>query len=136
MTAGAWVEYLTPEECWEALDHAYVGRIGVVVDSAPEIYPVNHVVDGRTIVFRTDPGSKLHGMTRTPSVCFEIDGADPEAQTGWSVLVKGHAVEITVPGEIDRVAALPLRLWSVGGKHHWIRIVPDEVTGRRIQRPA
>src|SRR5262249_23874191 len=60
-----WLEHLDPATCWELLAATPVGRIGVIHDSAPEIYPVNHVVDGRSIVFRTDPGTKLRGLLRS-----------------------------------------------------------------------
>ncbi|MEO7429615.1 MAG: pyridoxamine 5'-phosphate oxidase family protein, partial [Acidimicrobiales bacterium] len=63
------MEHLPPEECWSLLATVPVGRIGVLVNSAPEIYPVNHAVDGETIVFRTDPGTKLDAVDRSPSVC-------------------------------------------------------------------
>ena len=46
------------------------------------------------IVFRTTTGSKLEAAGRRAAVAFEIDGWDDETQTGWSVLVKGTAVEI------------------------------------------
>ena len=128
----SWLEHLSAAACWGLLAEAGGGRIGVLVDSAPEIYPVNFVVDGEAIVFRTDPGSKLRGLDRSPSVCFEADQLDLEARTGWSVLVKGRAVEVTGADDLRRVEALPLRYWSVGEKAHWIRIVPAEVTGRRI----
>ena len=49
-----WMEHLPQRECWDLLASTPVGRIGVLVDSAPEIYPVNHAVDGQTIVFRTE----------------------------------------------------------------------------------
>jgi nitroimidazol reductase NimA-like FMN-containing flavoprotein (pyridoxamine 5'-phosphate oxidase superfamily) len=127
-----WLEHLNPVDCWKRLAATPVGRIGVLNDSAPEIYPVNHVVDRGTIVFRTDPGSKLRGLLRSPAVCYQADGVDPVDGTGWSVLVKGRAVELHDPDELRAAAALPLRLWSVGDKAHWIRIVPDELTGRRI----
>ena len=128
------LEFLSVPACWSLLASTPVGRIGVLNDSAPEIYPVNHVVDGRTIVFRTDPGSKLRGLLRSPSVCYEVDGLDPAGSTGWSVLVKGRADQIRDPAEIRRVAALPLHHWVPGGRAHWIRIAPVEVTGRRIWR--
>jgi uncharacterized protein len=126
------IEFLGPDECWDLLASAPVGRIGVLADSAPEIYPVNHVVDGRTLVFRTDRGTKLRSLLRTPLVCYEVDGIDPDAATGWSVLVKGRATQIVDPAELDAARLLPLRLWSLGESAHWIRIVPDQVTGRRI----
>jgi len=128
----SWLEHLSAAACWNLLAEAGVGRVGVLVDSAPEIYPVNFVVDGESVVFRTDPGSKLRGLDRSPSVCFEVDQLDLDARTGWSVLVKGRALEVTGGDEVRRVEALPLRYWSVGEKAHWVRIVPTEVTGRRI----
>jgi nitroimidazol reductase NimA-like FMN-containing flavoprotein (pyridoxamine 5'-phosphate oxidase superfamily) len=101
----------------------------VLVDSAPEIYPVNHVAVGETIVFRTDPGAKLRGLVRSPAVCFEVDAVDLVARTGWSVLVKGRAEEIDAPSEGGGVD-----VWTLGDKAYWVRIVPAEVTGRRIHR--
>lgn len=128
-----WLEHLAPPECWRLLSLSGVGRIGVLVDSAPEIYPVNFVVDGQTIVFRTDPGNKLRGLERSPAVCFEADGINFDDSTGWSVLVKGRAVEVTGADETRRASELPLEFWALGEKSHWIRIRPTEVTGRRIQ---
>jgi nitroimidazol reductase NimA-like FMN-containing flavoprotein (pyridoxamine 5'-phosphate oxidase superfamily) len=127
-----WLEHLSPAECWRLLASIPVGRIGVLNDSAPEIYPVNHVVDRETIVFRTDAGDKLRGLTRSPAVCYQVDGIVPGDATGWSVLVKGRAIEVDDADELRGVARLPLRHWAVGHKLHWIRILPAEVTGRRI----
>jgi nitroimidazol reductase NimA-like FMN-containing flavoprotein (pyridoxamine 5'-phosphate oxidase superfamily) len=132
----SWMEYLGPPECWSLLSLHPVGRVGVLVDGAPEVYPVNHAVDGATIVFRTDPGNKLRALERSPLVCFEADGLNLDALTGWSVLVKGRAVEIVAPEELEQAERLPLRFWALGDKSHWIRIVPDEITGRRIHRPG
>ena len=50
--------------------------------------------------------------------------------------MKGRAFEIRSPDELRRAERLPLRFWAGDGKSHWIRIVPTEVTGRRIHRPA
>jgi nitroimidazol reductase NimA-like FMN-containing flavoprotein (pyridoxamine 5'-phosphate oxidase superfamily) len=127
-----WLEHLSTADCWEFLGSTPVGRIGVLNDSAPEIYPVNHVLDGDTILFRTDPGSKLRGLLRSPAVCYQVDGIEPVDATGWSVLVKGRAVELHDPDELRHAATLSLRYWTIGDKAHWIRIVPDEITGRRI----
>ena len=129
------MEHVSLRECWELLGSTPVGRLGVLVDSAPEIYPVNHVVDGTSIVFRTERGEKLRGLDRSPSVCFEVDGFDAAASTGWSVLVKGRAREVTSAEEERRLLGLDLRYWSAGPKPRWIRIEPTEVTGRRILRP-
>jgi nitroimidazol reductase NimA-like FMN-containing flavoprotein (pyridoxamine 5'-phosphate oxidase superfamily) len=129
-----WMEHVHPTECRHLLSLAPVGRVGVLVDSAPEIYPVNHVVDDRMIVFRTDGGTRLRSLDRSPSVCFEADGMNLDDRTGWSVLVKGRAVVLSDPEEVRRATELPLRFWALGPKTQWVRIVPAEVTGRRIGR--
>jgi uncharacterized protein len=131
-----WLEHLAPLESWRLLAASTIGRIGVVVDSAPEIYPVNYVVDGETVVFRTDLGTKLRGLERSPAVCFQVDGLDLVDHTGWSVLVKGWASVVTDPDELRAMASLPLRYWALGKKDHWVRVHSREVTGRRIHAAA
>jgi nitroimidazol reductase NimA-like FMN-containing flavoprotein (pyridoxamine 5'-phosphate oxidase superfamily) len=127
-----WLIHLSDAECWKLLDEHAVGRIGVLVNSAPEVYPVNYRTDGRSLLFRTDPGSKLHGLERSPSVCFEIDGLEPASRTGWSVLVKGRARQLVDADEVRSASRHQLDYWSIGAKAHWVRIDPYEVTGRRI----
>jgi nitroimidazol reductase NimA-like FMN-containing flavoprotein (pyridoxamine 5'-phosphate oxidase superfamily) len=135
-SGAGWYEHLSPDRCWELLGSSCVGRVGVLVDSAPEIYPVNFAVDGATIVFRTDPGNKLRGVDRSPSICFQIDGFDAGTRTGWSVLVKGRAVLVREPDEVARLEQVALEPWAFGDKDSWIQIIPVEVTGRRLHRGA
>jgi nitroimidazol reductase NimA-like FMN-containing flavoprotein (pyridoxamine 5'-phosphate oxidase superfamily) len=132
--ARTWLEHLTPADCWQLLALSPIGRVGVLVDGAPEIYPVNFVVDERTIVFRTDAGSKLRGLERSSTVCFEADAINLYEQSGWSVLVKGQAEELTKADDVRRAISLPLQFWTFGEKAHWVRVRPVEVTGRRIHR--
>ena len=129
-----WLEMLTETECWRLVAQEELGRVAVLVDGVPEIYPVNHVVHAETVIFRTDPGSKLNGIVNDPRVCFEVDGGDPETRAGWSVMVKGRAAELTAGSDLAEAARLPLEFWARGEKAHWIRIEPTEVTGRRIYR--
>lgn len=124
------LEYMDEAECWRLLAREPVGRVGVIFDSSPEVYPVNHLVDDGTIVFRTDPGSKLEALAKTPSVCYEVDGLDPVGRTGWSVLVKGRASQVP---EAEAGGIRP-EFWAIGPKAHCVRITPTEVTGRRIYR--
>jgi nitroimidazol reductase NimA-like FMN-containing flavoprotein (pyridoxamine 5'-phosphate oxidase superfamily) len=131
-----WMEHLSDETCWELLETTPVGRIAVMVDGAPEVYPVNFVVDGRSVAFRTAPGSKLRGLERFPTTSFEADVIDPDLHTGWSVMIKGRVVDVTRPDEHARLAAIPLTLWTAGAKDHWVRVRPTEVTGRRIHSIA
>jgi nitroimidazol reductase NimA-like FMN-containing flavoprotein (pyridoxamine 5'-phosphate oxidase superfamily) len=110
-----------------------VGRLGFVRDGQPVILPVNYVVDGETIVFRTGAGTRLDAL-RDARVAFEVDAVDTEHRTGWSVLVQGRAREVTASDELDYLARARLAPWAGGEKAHWIRIVADTVTGRRITR--
>jgi uncharacterized protein len=68
-------------------------------------------------------------------VAFEIDGADETARTGWSVVVRGEAVEVTDPAELARLRKLPLDPWAPGAKTHYVRVLPAVLTGRRISVP-
>ncbi|MGQ0432535.1 MAG: pyridoxamine 5'-phosphate oxidase family protein, partial [Microthrixaceae bacterium] len=51
------LEVLAQDECLRLLHKQGVGRVAVVAGGRPMIFPVNYVVDGRTIVFRTDEGT-------------------------------------------------------------------------------
>ncbi len=134
IASGVWMEMLDPDECWSLLRSAKVGRLGVLVDSAPEIYPLNYVVDGQAVLFRSAPGAKLRGLDRNPSVCFEVDSINEADATGWSVMLKGRAVELQRPEDIARAESLPLRIWTVGDVGQWVQITAREITGRRIGR--
>ena len=119
-------------ECWRLLETRSVGRLAVVVDDQPEIVPVNYLVVDSAVVFRTEGGTKLHALESHHQVAFEADEIDGPARTGWSVMVKGKAEEIRDPAPLRHLRAMPLDVWASGERPHWIRIVPFEITGRRI----
>jgi len=131
-----WLEVLGEEECWRLLRLSAIGRIAVVGPEGPDIYPVNIAVDGRSIVFRTDPGSKLQALAHNPTVAVEVDGLDHDRRRGWSVVARGRAEEIADPAGVTRARVLPLLPWCAGEKARWVRIVPTVVTGRSIEDRA
>jgi nitroimidazol reductase NimA-like FMN-containing flavoprotein (pyridoxamine 5'-phosphate oxidase superfamily) len=128
-----WQE-LTKSECFELLAREHLGRVAVVDDRGPMVFPVNFVLDRHMVVFRTDDGTKLDAAIRGSRVAFEVDGADAAVHTGWSVVVRGEAVEVTDPAEVARLRKLPLSPWAPGAKNHYVRILPAVLTGRRIGR--
>lgn len=134
MTVQTWLINISPEECADLLAASKLGRLGVIIDGRPEIFPVNHVYDRESgcVVFPTRAGNKLHGALDWPWVAFEVDGIEPEDAGGWSVAVVGAAEEITDADEIARLARERHVLWAAGDAAHWIRVVPSKVTGRRI----
>jgi nitroimidazol reductase NimA-like FMN-containing flavoprotein (pyridoxamine 5'-phosphate oxidase superfamily) len=130
-----WQE-LTKSECFELLAQEHLGRVAVVDDLGPVVFPVNFVLDRHMVIFRTDTGTKLDAACRGSRVAFEIDGTDAAAHTGWSVVVRGEAVEVTDPAEVARLRKLPLDPWAPGAKAHYVRILPAALTGRRISAPG
>lgn len=122
---------LSTTEAWTLLREAEVGRLAVIVDGRPDIFPINHLVDHGTVVFRTAVGTKLAGSTGHP-VAFEADGYEPETGSAWSVVIKGEAQHVNRLYDMLEVVALPLFPWHSAPKPHFIRITPESITGRRF----
>ncbi len=132
-TSQTRVHELSRTESIELLqNHSYVGRIGFIVDGQPLILPVNYLAADDSIVFCTEPGTKLSATGAGAPVVFEVDDSRPLYHAGWSVLVKGTAREITDEDELDGLRRGPLHSWATRSTQHWVRISMDEVTGRRI----
>jgi len=100
------------------------------------IFPVNDTLHQGSVVFRTDPGSKLDAAAAGATVAFEVDAAQERDRTGWSVVVRGQAGEVSGPADLERLRALPLYPWAPGAKARYVRIRSAVVTGRRIAVPA
>ncbi len=126
------ITILETNTCWELLRSADVGRLAVSIRNHPDIFPVNFVVDRGTIVFRTAEGTKLAAAVLGESVAFEIDGYDAEAGDAWSVVVKGRGVEIERMQDVFDALDLPLFPWHASPKHCFVRIEPDDVSGRQF----
>jgi uncharacterized protein len=129
--AGA-VETLPPRDCWSLLASAAVGRLALVVGGRPEIFPVNHVVDHGSVVFRTAPGTKLAGIRSTTHVAFEADGLDVDQRVAWSVILKGRAIRVTGRNQLLEAAELPIHPWHQTPKNWFVRIQPAQISGRRF----
>ncbi len=100
----------------------------------PEIFPVNFVVQDRTILFRTaEGGTKLVSSAINNNVLFEAD--DHDATEGWSVIVKGGvARSVHTDDDIDRAEHAQLLPWTATVKDHYVRVLPPrQVTGRRFR---
>jgi nitroimidazol reductase NimA-like FMN-containing flavoprotein (pyridoxamine 5'-phosphate oxidase superfamily) len=130
------VEWIGHDECLRLLAAEEVGRLAIVQGRTPHIFPVNYVLDGDQVVFRTDPGVKLDAGPRFRA-CFEIDGFDRAARTGWSVVATGRLEEVTLydSSTFARVHVLPIQPWAGGDKGHWMRLIPTHITGRRVRPP-
>jgi uncharacterized protein len=124
---------LTEEQCWRHLQGQHLGRLAIVTDGRPQIFPVNYAMGEKAIVFRTEPGSKLaHGPGSV--ACFEIDGYDQHAREGWSVTAVGPLEEITDAEDARSQALrrLPVDPLAPGARLHWIALNAEQVTGRHF----
>ena len=117
---------------WALLRQARVGRLALIVDGHPDIFPVNHLVDRGTVVFRTAAGTKLTGAVGH-TVAFEVDGYDSRTASAWSVVVKGTAKDVIRLYDVLDVFELPLFPWHSAPKPHFIRIEPESITGRLFE---
>lgn len=134
-TDHAGAEVLPERECLELAASVPVGRIAFVSDGEVVVFPVNHVVDGRDIVFRTGMGRKYWAGDYRKNATFEVDDWDPQQKSGWSVMLMGRleVIDRTEDLELERLGALGIQPWADGEpKDEFLRLVPAEITGRRI----
>jgi len=134
------MEILDDDACWELLESQPVGRLAVAIAGEVDIFPLNYLVNDRTIVFKTAQGSKLAAIAANARVSFEIDGYSPESGDAWSVVVKGLAHELQRTAQIYAAQDLPLFPWNASPKDFFVRVTPRTLTGRRFsvvddQRP-
>jgi nitroimidazol reductase NimA-like FMN-containing flavoprotein (pyridoxamine 5'-phosphate oxidase superfamily) len=126
---------LEAEECYRLLAGHEIGRLGVFAEHYPLIFPVNYALDrGDVIVVRTHAGTMLAAGSRA-NVTFEVDDIDRRRRSGWSVLVRGLAEELTSAHRaelIERTTHSGVRPWAPGEHERWMRIIPHGISGRRI----
>lgn len=126
------LDRLDQAECWRLLGVAHLGRLATSAGDRVEIFPVNYLVRDESILFRSAAGTKIVEITERPEVAFEIDGED--SRWHWSVVVHGKAERLIGDVEIMRSGVLELVSWSPTDKFNYVRLTPDVVTGRRIDR--
>jgi uncharacterized protein len=131
------MEVISEAECLEILEQHSLGRIAIVVDGQPQIFPVNYAVNRRVIAFRTGEGTKIW-YAPDSKVCFEIDEYKPSSGVGWSVMVQGVTVDATDSFDDVSWAARSTAPWPLapGPKPYLVAIAPTKITGRRFQREA
>lgn len=130
---GGRLEALTSTECWRLLASRPVGRIGFTAARGPQILPVNHAVHDRSIVFRTAPYNSIAENARDARIAIEVDAFDEQAATGWSVLAVGLAVVVHDADElVDLWGSGGAEPWAPGSRPLYVRMTPDQLSGRRI----
>lgn len=123
---------LTDRQCWERLRTQELGRLVTHVGDVLDIFPVNYVVDGESVLFRTAEGSKLFELTVNDEVLFEVD--DHTETDAWSVIVRGRAHALATAEEVQRADGLGLRPWIPTLKYTYVRIDAASLSGRAFER--
>lgn len=123
---------ITTRECVDLLRESSIGRLGVTDRAMPMILPVNFRIFNDWVVVRTYPGSTMADAARNTVVAFEVDRADLERRTGWSVVVVGHASLITGGTTFEALSQLGLPAWAPDGEDGYLVIKMERVSGRRL----
>ncbi len=137
MTGARQQRELPREEALRLLGTVPVGRVVFTHRALPAIRPVNHIVDGQQVIFRTSASAEITTAVDGTGtiVAFEADAIDPARRTGWSVVVIGGARLLTDAAEIGRYRQV-LQPWAAGAKDDVIAIRADLVTGFQLVEPG
>ena len=120
-------------ECRRLIAPGGVGRIAFGTLSGPVVVPVNFAVLADTIVIRTAEGTVIDGHA-DEKVALEVDHIDEALCQGWSVLVRGQAHRVTHPAELHHLQEdAAIWPWPGGDREVYVRIIPSQITGRRIE---
>ncbi|MFE2943096.1 helix-turn-helix domain-containing protein [Streptomyces sp. NPDC059255] len=123
---------LSTEECRELLSTHGVGRVAVSTWDGPAVVPVNYVVAGDDVAYRTAPGTAAAEAVGQ-EVAFETDHIDDAMSRGWSVNVVGTARAVTGDNDVRRLDRhAHTTPWAGSGRRLWVSIAPTRTTGRRI----
>ena len=124
---------LLPAECRRLIAAGGVGRIAFSTASGPVVLPVNFAVVEGTVVIRTGDGTVIAGHAGD-RVAFEVDRIDEALGQGWSVLVRGQAHRVAHPAELQHMLRdAAIWPWPGGDRDVYVRIIPDQISGRRIE---
>ena len=128
---GESMTVLSEDESWHLLASVALGRLVTCLEGQPAIFPVNFVVQRRTVLFRTAEGAKLFSVVMNNRVAFEAD--DHNVSEGWSVIVTGRARVLYTSAEEQEAERAQLLPWTATLKRRYVRVLPSEITGRRFR---
>ena len=120
---------LSRDECLELLGAMSVGRIAYTTDDGPRVLPVNYVLEGESVVFRTVSDGEVYRHALETTCAFEIDEF---YQSGWSVLAVG-GLQLLTEEEFARLqfGKIP-KPWAAGPRGMFVRLPCVQLTGRRV----
>jgi nitroimidazol reductase NimA-like FMN-containing flavoprotein (pyridoxamine 5'-phosphate oxidase superfamily) len=124
---------LSYAKCRELLGGGVFGRLAVCTPGGPRILPVNYSVVRESIVFRTSDSGVVAKHEWGSPMAFEVDHVDYADHRGWSVVATGHGQRVEEADELAHIKRTwDPRPWAAGPKPLYVRLVWDELTGRRL----
>jgi nitroimidazol reductase NimA-like FMN-containing flavoprotein (pyridoxamine 5'-phosphate oxidase superfamily) len=119
--------------CIALLGVQTVGRL-IIPGTDPYVVPVNYTMTDGSIVFRTHRRPIVATLDGR-KVVFEVDMFDTRSRSGWSVVVRGVARDVSsdfdaVGNEMSGAVARP---WAPGTRELVISIAIDDATGRLLR---
>jgi len=128
------LEELSKQECERLLASQDLGRVAMVIDGRPQIFPVNYAFADGVVVFRTGEGLKLERSPMT-AVAFEADGIDARKGLAWSVMIQGTAQNVTntIDPRSERLRHLAVSPAAPGDRNYWVGIYVTHISGRRFK---
>lgn len=127
------LQQLTRTKALELLSSVPMGRLVFTHNALPAIRPVNHLVEGESIIVRATSGAAITSAAKRDGVvvAYEADRIDPDTQLGWSVIVIGTARLLADENASARYRAR-LRPWITAPADDVITISADMITGYRM----
>jgi uncharacterized protein len=108
-----------------------IGRIAYTTDGEQRVLPVNYVLQGDGVIFRTVPDGDVFRDALETTCAFEIDQIDEFYQSGWSVLAVGGLQMLTEEFGRLRFGKIP-QPWAAGQRSMFVRLPCVQLTGGRV----
>lgn len=124
---------LSPQECRQLLETKSVGRIAFRTGNGLRVLPVNYMVRGDRIVFRTAAHGVIARSIRAAEAAFEVDELDEHLRSGWSVLAVGTCRRLEDAEELRRLRqeGVPMP-WAPGERGLYFAVTWRGLSGRRL----
>jgi nitroimidazol reductase NimA-like FMN-containing flavoprotein (pyridoxamine 5'-phosphate oxidase superfamily) len=127
------LQQLSRSKALELLASVPMGRLIFTHQALPAVRPVNHLVEGESIIVRATSGAAITAAARRNGtvVAYEADDIDADSQLGWSVIVVGTARLMEDAHAAARYRAR-VRPWISGPADDVITISAEMITAYRM----
>lgn len=124
-------DHLDRAACLDLLGAAHLGRVSLSVDALPVIVPVGFALVGERLVLGTRADEPAIPATNGVVVAFQADSWDPDAASGWSVLVRGTARRLVDRADLGPLVGAGLPGWATVAAEAVV-LATDVISGCRL----